>query len=245
MSITCLKRACFLYIQSGILLIIFGTGVTFAQTMLLDPKVAAEKCSKYTAQQQTSCKACVVAPGIMEKQPMCKDYLHLMRADTSVESHQKIEKIDPGDIEKNITELKSHCKSLNPSKKIVNCRCWEKEFRENLAKGINNNDLSTGISNACVATKRIKKYQYASCVTQEKQWLKIVDFESYCGCVSDYIATETKKRWGVGATPQTLRRPAIKACGYAQQEKLTPEAAKERLKKYGRRGPLKTQQQGK
>ena len=234
MNIKYFRRTCFSIYLSGILLMIFGAGDTYAQ-QFLNPKVAAGRCSQYSEGQLAACKGCVVAPDFMAKQPMCKDYIHLMSVDASVETPKKI---DSADIEKKVTELKNHCNNLNPPKKIINCQCWEKEYRENLAKGINNNDLTTGISSACVATKKIKDYQYASCVTQEKQWMKIVEFESYCGCVSDYIATETKKGWNVGAPPKTLRLPAAKACGYAQQKKLSPEAAKERYKKYGRRGPL-------
>ena len=232
------KRTSFPMFLSGVLLIIFGAGDAFSETINWDPKVAAERCGQYSGGQQAMCNSCVTAPGILASQPMCKDYLHLMGVDTSVEAPKKIEKTDSVDIEKKVTELKNRCNNLNPPNQIINCQCWEKEYRENLAKGINNNDLTTGISSVCVATERIKDYQYASCVTQEKQWMKIVDFESYCGCVSDYIATETKKGWDVGATPKTLRRPAAKACGYAQQKRLSPEAAKERHKKYGRRGPL-------
>lgn len=232
----CPKRTSFSVLLSGVLLIIFVAGDAYA-LMSVDPGVAIERCSKYTPQQQTSCKACVVAPGVMAKQTMCKDYLHLMDIDALDEAGKQTVKTDSVDVETKITRLKNHCKNLNPSKKIVNCQCWEKEYRNNLSKGINNDDLRKDISSACVATDKIKKYQYASCVTHEGQWKKIVNFKSYCDCVSDFMVVEIKKGWNVGVGPNSLRRPAAKSCGYVRQKKLSAADVKDRFKKYGRRGP--------
>ncbi len=178
------------------------------------------------------CYTCLWSPNLIGN-PACKDYTHLYVAPVKVK-----EIIDPADIDKKATELKNYCNSLHPNRKILNCQCWGKEYRALRAKGINNAHYNlSDISNACVATDKIEQFQYLQCVVHAGMWNKIEDFKSYCSCVSNYIATETKKGWAVGATPKTLRLPARKACGYAQQKRLSPEAAKERFKIYGGRNP--------
>ena len=116
MSTKYCKRTSFPMFLSGILLIIFGAGDTYAW----DRSVAVKKCNQYPEKQVTLCQACVTAAESMVSQPMCKDYLHLMGVNTSVETTKKTEKIDPTDIEKNITELKNHCSNLNSSKQTNN-----------------------------------------------------------------------------------------------------------------------------
>lgn len=117
----------------------------------------------------------------------------------------------------------------------MNCQCQEKEYRANRAKGLNAADAEFNSSSTCVSEEKIKAYEYPLCV--KPMWKTIVEFESYCGCVAEYIAAETKKGWSVGANPKNLRLPATKACGYGNQERLSPEAGKERYNKYGSRGP--------
>ena len=70
-------------------------------------------------------------------------------------------------------------------------------------------------------------------------WHRIADYQSYCSCVADYVADNTKERWAElgAASERSLEGAAPEACGYSQQERLSREAGKERNMEYGSRGP--------
>ena len=220
-----------------ILFSVFSTDRTLAQSPYMSTDEAAIICSEHSGPQLGVCAFCVQNSEAMKSSQACKDYLPLMNAQALVEAPAAIEAIDPAEMEAEVEMIRGRCDRVEQ----LNCQCWEKEYRDNRANGLEVEAAATEISSACVSPERIKAFEYPRCVIQSKQWIKIVEFESYCGCVADYIATKTKLDWSVAGTStpwsRFLSRDAAEKCGYGQQERLSPDAANERYAEYGRRGP--------
>ena len=220
--------------KTGRLLIFFivsllGIGDAVSQPVVSVPE-AMSICPNVTGNDGKALGACILCltqSSAASASTDCKPYLHLKDAIPP----KPAVVITPAEIDKGVAALMDRC----GHKALWNCQCMEKEYRADRAKGLKDYEAASNTSSACVSEEKIKAFEYAQCV--KPTWNRFVEFESYCNCVADYIATETKKGWSVGVTPKTLRRPAPKACGYAKLERLSSEAAKERYKKYGSRGP--------
>ncbi|MFV2004403.1 MAG: hypothetical protein ACC650_04315 [Gammaproteobacteria bacterium] len=207
---------------------LLGVGVAVSQPNVSYSEIV-NICKKHTANDQMAAMMCTTCLGMSDpaRAPTCKPYLHLKDAIPA----KPAEVITPAKIDKEVAAFVYSCSRVA----TANCQCVEKEYRANRAKGLSISEAESNISSACISEEKIKAYEYNRCV--KTKWNMIVEFESFCNCVADHIATEVKKEWSFSVDLNILIRPAYKACGDVKQERLSPEAGAERAKKYGRRGP--------